>query len=343
MTTILLRPATIQDLAILEKWDSQPHVVDSDPNDGWNWAVELTRTVAWREQLIAEADGRPIGFIQIIDPHEEETHYWGAIAQNQRAIDIWIGAPNDLGKGYGTTMMQLALARCFDVPAVTAVWIDPLESNHRAHRFYERLGFQFVEHRTFGEDLCRVYKLSRNKFFKNISAQHGVIPTSLSDLNIIFELFEQSIRYQETKGYNVWKNYDRGAIVRDIENNRQYKIEIDNQVAIVFSIAYEDKIIWRHLDQGKSVYLHRIVVNPVFKGRKLFGKILEWVIMHGKAKGLDSIRMDTWADNPNLQHYYQQFGFRIVENFTTPNTPDLPEHNRNLAITLLEYPLDKKV
>lgn len=166
MANISLRAATIQDLATLIMWDNQAHVIDSDPNDDWNWEVELTRTVAWREQLIAEKDGRPIGFIQIIDPDEEETHYWGAIAQNQRAIDIWIGAATDLGKGYGTTMMQLALARCFDVPAVTTVWIDPLESNHRAHRFYERLGFQFVEERLFGEDRCRVYQLTRNQYLK---------------------------------------------------------------------------------------------------------------------------------------------------------------------------------
>ncbi|MBX2914667.1 MAG: GNAT family N-acetyltransferase [Cyclobacteriaceae bacterium] len=173
-----------------------------------------------------------------------------------------------------------------------------------------------------------------------MEVQQKVMPTSLADREIIFALFEQSIHYQQTKGYNVWKNYDRGVILLDIENTRQYKIEIDNQIAIVFSIAYEDKIIWRHHDQSKSVYLHRIVVNPAFKGRKLFGKILEWVIAHGKAKHLDSIRMDTWADNPTLQKYYQQFGFRVVENFITPNSTDLPTHNRNLAITLLEYSLN---
>lgn len=161
--------ATSADLELLTFWDTQPHVNKSDPNDDWNWEIELTRQMPWREQLIAELDNRPIGFIQIIDPHEEETHYWRAIAQNQRAIDIWIGLETDLGKGYGTTMMRLALARCFDAPAVTAVWIDPLKSNHRAHKFYERLGFQFMEERWFGEDLCQVYQLRRDQFLNHLS------------------------------------------------------------------------------------------------------------------------------------------------------------------------------
>jgi aminoglycoside 6'-N-acetyltransferase len=156
-----LRSATSADLDLLRYWDKQLHVIASDPNDDWNWEVELDCTPDWREQLIAEIDGRPIGFVQIIEPAREESHYWGDITANLRAIDIWIGEEADLGKGYGTKMMQLALARCFADPSVTAVLIDPLASNTHAHRFYERLGFQFVEHRQFGDDDCFVYCLNR--------------------------------------------------------------------------------------------------------------------------------------------------------------------------------------
>jgi aminoglycoside 6'-N-acetyltransferase len=158
---INLRSATSADLELLRYWDEQPHVISSDPNDNWGWEVELNLTPDWREQLIAEIDGRPIGFIQIIDPAREDTHYWGDITEGFRAIDIWIGEETDLGKGYGTQMMRLALARCFADPVVTAVLVDPLASNTRAHRFYERLGFQFVESRCFGEDDCFVYRLLR--------------------------------------------------------------------------------------------------------------------------------------------------------------------------------------
>ena len=140
----------------------QQHVIESDPNDDWNWEVELVRTPGWREQLIAELDGRPIGIIQIIDPEQEETKYWGDVPPNLRAIDIWIGEEHNLGKGYGTSMMKLALERCFSDAKVTAVLIDPLERNIRAHKFYEKFGFSFIEKRIFGEDECRVYRLERS-------------------------------------------------------------------------------------------------------------------------------------------------------------------------------------
>lgn len=157
-----LRHATLDDLPMLRRWDAEPHVVASDPNDDWDWEAELAHRPAWREMLIAESDGRPVGFLQIIDPALEETHYWGDVPPGLRAIDIWIGEAADLGRGLGTQMMRLAIARCFAAPAVSAILIDPLATNVRAHRFYERLGFRFVERRRFGDDECFVHRLERD-------------------------------------------------------------------------------------------------------------------------------------------------------------------------------------
>src|SRR6187200_1415116 len=131
---VRLRKANLADLSLLRDWDTKAHVAAaSGADEPYDWKSELPRDVDWREFLIAEIDGDPIGFIQIIDPAVEETHYWGAIEPNLRAIDIWIGHDGNLGRGFGTQMMQLALERCFAVPAVDAILLDPLASNVRAH------------------------------------------------------------------------------------------------------------------------------------------------------------------------------------------------------------------
>ncbi|MEX0958654.1 MAG: GNAT family N-acetyltransferase [Burkholderiales bacterium] len=159
--SIRLRPATPDDLALLRRWDEQPQVLAADPNDDWGRETELARSPDWREQLIAEANGRPIGFVQIIDPAREDSHYWGDVPPNLRPIDIWIGEADALGKGYGTQMMRLALERCFADASVTAVLTDPRADNVRAHRFYERCGFRFVERGRFNQDDCFVYRMER--------------------------------------------------------------------------------------------------------------------------------------------------------------------------------------
>jgi len=149
------------DLASLRRWDRDPDVRNSLIDSDWHWERELHRSPEWREWLIAEVDGRPIGFIQIIDPEHEESHYWGCVESGHRAIDIWIGEPDARNRGYGAQMMELAVERCFADPAVHTILLDPMESNTRAHRFYERMGFEYVVRRCFGDDACFVFKLGR--------------------------------------------------------------------------------------------------------------------------------------------------------------------------------------
>jgi aminoglycoside 6'-N-acetyltransferase len=158
---LALRPATIDDAPLLRRWDDAPHMQDSKGDDDWQWETELGRAFPWREQQIAEVGGVPIGFVQIIDPAEEESHYWGDVPPGLRAIDIWIGEAAHLGRGHGTRMMQLAIDRCFADPTVVAILIDPLASNARAIGFYRRLGFRPVGEKRFGEDLCLVHRLER--------------------------------------------------------------------------------------------------------------------------------------------------------------------------------------
>jgi aminoglycoside 6'-N-acetyltransferase len=166
---VRLRPATLADAPTLEAWDREPHVIACSSDrpdlevafDGIVWREELADQSEVSFYRIAEVDGRPIGVLQVIDPHREPTHYWGDIEPNLRAIDIWIGPKDALGHGHGTRMMTLAINDCFADPAVTAIVIDPLASNTDAHRFYQRLGFEPVGRRMFGEDDCLVHRLER--------------------------------------------------------------------------------------------------------------------------------------------------------------------------------------
>ena len=165
-----LRRATFNDVPVLECWDADPDVIaattDDDTTDrafgGLEWRDELGQDSDVSYHLIAEVDGRPVGAMQVCDPHVEPTHYWGVIAPNLRAIDIWIGADSDRNKGYGREMMRLAHERCFADPTVTAIVIDPLARNTRAIAFYHRLGYVTVERRMFGDDDCFVLTLSRD-------------------------------------------------------------------------------------------------------------------------------------------------------------------------------------
>lgn len=164
-----LRPATREDIPQLGVWDTDPDVIASTTDDpdaelafeGLEWEAEIDGQTDVYRYYIALLDERPVGAMLVIDPHLEHTHYWGEIEPGLRALDIWIGHPDDRGKGLGAAMMELAISMCFAEPSVKAIVIDPLASNTRAHAFYRRLGFRPEGRRMFGDDDCLVHRLTR--------------------------------------------------------------------------------------------------------------------------------------------------------------------------------------
>lgn len=172
--TLVIRQATQDDAPMLERWDRDPGVIACTTDDpeaeqafaGAVWSEEIAANSDVTCYYIAELDGRPIGAMQVIDPHREPTHYWGEIEPNLRAIDIWIGDAKDRGKGHGAAMMRAVIDRCFADPEVKAIVIDPLASNTDAHRFYQRLGFKPVAQRKLGDDddVCLIHRLEREQW-----------------------------------------------------------------------------------------------------------------------------------------------------------------------------------
>ena len=154
------------DAPLLRRWDEDPAVRASDPDDWWDWDVDLDEPGPWVELLIAEEAGRPVGFLQLLDVLAEPTGYWpggwrpawGPIRPGTWAVDLWLGAPADRGRGLGTVMMLMALARCRDVHGAGDVLVDPLATNVRAHALYRRCGFVLLGPTRFGGDDCLVLR-----------------------------------------------------------------------------------------------------------------------------------------------------------------------------------------
>ena len=124
--------------------------------------------------------------------------------------------------------------------------------------------------------------------------------------------------------YSGWSDYDKTFLQNEIEKKLQFKIVEDNNILCVFSVCFSDPLIWREKENGNSIYLHRITVHPKFKGKKQFAKVLNWAIDFAQSNQLESIRMDTWADNPTIINYYISYGFHFLENYKTSNSKKLP-------------------
>lgn len=161
--------------------------------------------------------------------------------------------------------------------------------------------------------------------------------TEPQDLDFACSLYDEAIKYQKRKGYPAYRWDDREVQKQYILDGTHYKVICQDEIAAIFNIHVQDKLIWREMDTGISIYLHGVLINPSYKGRRIFGNILDWTIKFAKQHNKENIRLDTWYDNPDLLNYYLSFGFKEVEEFQTPADNDVPLNCRGNMVTLMEY------
>lgn len=161
------------------------------------------------------------------------------------------------------------------------------------------------------------------------------IPSTIHDIDSIFEFYEMAIAYQKTKFNKHWLVFERDLVTKEISENRQWKIIIDNEIACVFAVTFEDESIWKEKNKDKAVYFHRIVTHPKFKGQHFIERIIEWGIPFAKEKKLDFLRMDTWGDNDELIEYYKKCGFDFL-GIITPDYIGLPKHYEGITLSLFQ-------
>jgi aminoglycoside 6'-N-acetyltransferase len=137
----LIRPMTEADLALLREWRSLPHVSQ------W-WGVADGEAEAEAEASaepgvalwIAELDGRPFAFIQDYDVDASSPHPFDYLPSGARGMDLYIGEPDMLGRGFGAQLVRQHVDYLFG-RGCPAVGMDPHPHNLAARRTFESAGF----------------------------------------------------------------------------------------------------------------------------------------------------------------------------------------------------------
>ena len=163
-----------------------------------------------------------------------------------------------------------------------------------------------------------------------------IINSSIEDINAIFKLYDDGISFQKTKFNKHWQGFKRSLVETEINENRQWKIVIDGQIACIFAITFEDELIWGNKNNELALFIHRIVTNPMFRGKHFVKIIIEWAKDFCKQHNKQFIRMDTWGDNESLITYYQSCGFKFLGLTTLQKSEGLPKHYEGAHLSLFE-------
>lgn len=135
------RKLSRDDLALLRRWQSNPHVRawwgSDEPYDAQD--LKDPRVARW----IVSADGQPFAFMQDYTVHGWDEHHFAALPKGARGIDQYIGEPDMIGLGHGSAFIGARMRVMFDQGA-PVIATDPHPDNKRAIAVYRKLGFEIV-------------------------------------------------------------------------------------------------------------------------------------------------------------------------------------------------------
>ncbi|WP_029061085.1 GNAT family N-acetyltransferase [Labrenzia sp. DG1229] len=133
------RRATLDDLALLEAWQSTPHVLEWWSSDEPYDEADLAdpRVARW----IVSTSERPFAFMQDYTVHGWGDHHFADLPEGSRGIDQFIGDPEMVGIGHGSGFIGIRMQSLFDEGA-PVIATDPHPDNERAIAVYKNLGFK---------------------------------------------------------------------------------------------------------------------------------------------------------------------------------------------------------
>jgi ribosomal protein S18 acetylase RimI-like enzyme len=163
-----------------------------------------------------------------------------------------------------------------------------------------------------------------------------ILNSTLDDREAILALYDAAIALQRARSQRHWLPFDVDRVEAEIAEGRQWKIVIDGRIACVFLTAESDPAIWMERDVEPSLYLHRIVTDPEFRGRGFTAAITKWALDRAKARGRKFVRLDTWDDNTRLKELYARCGFELVGTVAPTALETLPSHYEGVTLALFE-------
>jgi len=164
-----------------------------------------------------------------------------------------------------------------------------------------------------------------------------ILNSDLNDVSGIFKLYKLATDYQKLKfPGNQWPVFDKELINTEIREKRQFKLTIDNKIACIWAIAFNDEQIWEEKENQVSLYIHRIATHPDFRGQNFVQKIVDWAKDYATNKNKKYIRMDTCGNNMRLINHYKKCGFDFLGMKRLKDGSQLPEHYHNAEVCYFE-------
>lgn len=141
------------------------------------------------------------------------------------------------------------------------------------------------------------------------------------DVEEIFDVLYENARWLEQRGIVqwplAWLDSKIDEIKRSVTQDDFYQVEINNKIAAVVELKTSPEEIWAS-DEAKALYIHKLAIRRVHKNQGLGRKVLNLIKEDAIRQKLTYLRLDCVAHNAALRAYYEEQGFILIEEVSTP-------------------------
>lgn len=169
---ITFKKLQLNDLTLLHKWLNLPHVHEFYDKDKENTVEAVEKRYAPKikgekptDCYFVLSENKPVGYIQkyFVNDWPELGDYLDYDDETV-SIDLFIGDPDFMGKGFGSLMISEFLSQVvFEIPSVSTCMIGPEPGNKRAIKAYEKVGFRHVQTLMIDDEDTYVMELKRKE------------------------------------------------------------------------------------------------------------------------------------------------------------------------------------
>ena len=136
------------------------------------------------------------------------------------------------------------------------------------------------------------------------------------EIDAIIALTKRCGLHMRENGIDQWdENYpDYDSIANDLETKTLFAYrEGDTIVGIVVLNETQDEeygeINWSTSESDRNLVVHRLAVEPIHQGKGIARKIMDFAENFAREQEYDSIRLDTFSQNPRNQRFYTNRGY----------------------------------
>lgn len=136
------------------------------------------------------------------------------------------------------------------------------------------------------------------------------------EIDEVIALTKRCGNHLRKNGIDQWdEDYpDFASIANDLETETLFAFR-ENDAILGIVVLNEtqdeeyDEISWLTDSTARNLVVHRLAVDPIHQGRGIARKLMDFAENYARHNQYDSIRLDTFSQNPRNQRFYGNRGY----------------------------------